>query len=296
MALGDAGDNTPEEKWVAEAMADHATRSSPHPSAVIMLGDNFYEKLDGTGDSKWRTLFEEAYDPKRLAIPFYVALGNHEYLEQNDIVQLDYAREKPESRWKMPARWYRVDLPAGAKTPLVTLLICDSNESDLGPERWEAQKAWLAGELSRIPANTWKVVCAHHPLFSNGVHGDDKQLQKEWGPIFRKGSADFYLCGHDHTMQHLEIDGWKTTFLVGGGGGAGAHVMLRDDRGLLSKSLHGFIGLRFSPEIAEISFIDYGGRIVHQATKNRAGNMAVLKEGGRDKPWMGRLNGTTPVE
>ena len=42
----------------------------------------------------------------------------------------------------------------------------------------------------------------HHPCFSGGAHGPDKELIKEILPIMRAGNVDIYMAGHDHNMQH----------------------------------------------------------------------------------------------
>ena len=56
--------------------------------------------------------------------------------------------------------------------------------------------------------------CAHHTMLSNGVHGDNGVLQKEWGALFKKYKVDFYLCGHDHDVQHLEVKDWPMSFVL----------------------------------------------------------------------------------
>src|SRR3954469_25344628 len=122
LAFGDAGEDTPEERRVGIAMGRLVRRSGERFDAAVMLGDNFYMPLKDTQDRQWRNLFERMYDEKELAFPFYAALGNHEYLEKNDVIELAYAKERPGSRFKMPGRWYRVDLPAVAERPLVMLL------------------------------------------------------------------------------------------------------------------------------------------------------------------------------
>jgi len=71
---------------------------------VISVGDNFYE--DGVAsidDPKWKTSFEDVYTAPSLQIPWYVALGNHDY-HGNTQAQLDYAQAS--KRWNMLGRWY----------------------------------------------------------------------------------------------------------------------------------------------------------------------------------------------
>jgi hypothetical protein len=259
LALGDWGEDTWAEADVAEAMAGYVEKAPRAVDAVLLAGDNFYEDLTGVDDPRWR-LFEDLFDPKRLDMPFYAALGNHDY-KGNDLIELEYARLHPESRWKMPARWYRVDLPADH--PLVTVFMLDSNYKRMSTEQFEAQRRWLETELRKPRTTVWTVVCAHHPLFTNGKAGDDTFLQEQWGDLFREHHVDFYIAGHDHDMQHLKIPGHATSFMVCGGGGAGIRSLVRSDRGPFAYSMYGFIHLRFGEQIADVLFLDKSGRPVY---------------------------------
>src|ERR1041385_9033315 len=128
LAFGDWGEDSPAEAAVASAMKAYVDRSHIKPDAVLLLGDNFYVKLPGgVNDPHWKKLFEQMYDPTRLAMPFYAVLGNHDCEENRAEIELDYAKQNPRSRFKMPARWYRVDWPA------VTVLALDSNRDKLSP-------------------------------------------------------------------------------------------------------------------------------------------------------------------
>src|SRR5207249_435733 len=174
-------------------------------------------------DSPWTTLFEKMFDPTRLAVPFYAILGNHDYKEGKDQIELDHARRHTESRFKLPARWYRAELPP------VTLLALDGNHREIGRSQWLAERQWLESELSKKPPSDWTVCFAHQPLFSDSHHGDEKILQDDWGPIFKRHHVDFYLAGHDHCLEHLQIPGWPTSFVVSGGGGQDKYEIKRHD-------------------------------------------------------------------
>lgn len=86
-----------------------------------MLGDNWYGALDGGAHSpRWHTQFEQMYPTDTFDCPVYAILGNHDYQRWPDSkvdTELQYARVG-KTRWTMPARWYRFELPAAfAKTP-----------------------------------------------------------------------------------------------------------------------------------------------------------------------------------
>ncbi len=248
---------------------------------MLLAGDNFYVKVSGVDDPVWQNLFETMYDPKRMNFPFYVSLGNHDYPESKADIELQYSVVHPESRWKLPAHWYRVDFPADH--PLVSLFVLDSNKDSIPPDQWAAQMQWLEGELSKPHDGVWTIAMAHHPIFSNGSHGDNGVLMTTWGAIFKKYNLDVYLCGHDHDLQHLEVPGWHTSFVLVGGGGKKLGVMRRDNRGPFSRSILGFGNLLFTPDKLTVSFYDKDGNVVHSFEKTRDGTVTILSNTPSDK-------------
>lgn len=268
LAFGDWGSGTPEQKAVASAMEKYVQRHQIRLDAVLLLGDNFYVDLhDGVKDRHWRTLFEEMYDPKILAAPFYAVLGNHDYSDGKDRIQLDYALRNPDSRFKLPNLWYRVDLPPG--DPIVTLIALNSNTEELSEEQWSTQTRWLETELARPRDATWVVCFAHHPLFSDSEHGDDMALQKAWGPAFKRYGVDYYLAGHDHVQEHLQLPGWSTSFLVSGGGGYETYDVNRSERARFARGEHGFVHLQLTRSRARVAFIDDSGRVSYSLERSR---------------------------
>jgi hypothetical protein len=280
ISMGDWGTNGDDQKAVAVVMSRHA-KEADHPyDGMLLVGDNFYMALNGINDPVWQSCFEQMYDPAVLKMPFYALLGNHDYQGGKDLIELDYAKANPNSRWKLPARWYRIDFPP--TNPQVTVLMLDSNKDAMPKDRWAAQKQWLANELAK-PRGTWTLCCAHHPLFSNGGHGDNGVLQQNWGPLFVKYNVDFYICGHDHDLQHLQIPRWFTSFLLVGGGGAGTAMMRHDDRGPMSRLTHGFADLAFTRDTATVQYINEEGKLLHKFTRTKDGTVTVQVAGGDDK-------------
>lgn len=284
LVFGDWGAGlTPAEVAVAKRAAAYSTESGVKFDAAFLLGDNFYKKMDeGINDPRWHSEFEDLFDPQVLAMPFYAALGNHDYEDSKAIAELSYSKKHPESRWKMPAKWYRVDLPE--KDPLVTVFVLDSNYARLSADEWKKETAWLKEQLQRKDNARWTIATAHHPLYTSGQHGDTKRLINEWGPLFKQYKLDFFLCGHDHDLQHIEMDGWPTTFLLAGGGGAKIRPMKRNDRGPFARSLNGFLHLRLGEDKAIGTFVTKDGKIPHRFSRSVAGEVETLENTGRDQP------------
>src|SRR5439155_15709122 len=227
LAMGDWGSNGPDQRAVAATMKSYLQHTGRKFDAMLLAGDNFYVPLENIFDPKWRSMFEDLYDPSVFDFPFYPVMGNHDYRNTNFLIELAYSKSNPRSRWKFPARWYRVDLPARPPDaaaaddaePLVTVIMLDSDMPVVGDVEWKRELDWLKKELAKPRAAKWLVCVAHHPLFSNGDHGDNGILQRTWGPLFEKAGVDFYICGHDHDVQHLELVPRYPSFLMVGGGG-----------------------------------------------------------------------------
>lgn len=284
IAMGDWGNGGPAQKAVAQTMAAHiAARNVPFDGAVL-AGDNFYGKLTSIKDKRWRTDFEAMYAAPSFAFPFFAVAGNHDLEAKKLSIEMNYARENPTSRWKFPARWYRVDLPAGSLDPLVTVLMLDSNKDKLKTD-WFAELKWLGYQLETMPrlrkdgSRHWVIAVAHHPLFSNGAHGDNGVLQTTWGALFKKHGLDLFVGGHDHDLQHLEIQGWPFSFAQVGGGGATTRAMRRDNRGPFSLRANGFADLEFTPEKLTVRYIEKTGPLLHAFERTGEGKVTILKPG-----------------
>ncbi|NDU79537.1 acid phosphatase, partial [Actinomadura sp. DSM 109109] len=145
----------------AKAMGDFLSSQGVQFNGVATAGDNFYLRLSSTHDMRWQTMFEDMYDAKKVALPFYIALGNHDYDDGKAPIELAYARRNPHSRWKLPGRWYRVDFPSF--DPFVTLLVLDSNKPRLSDLDWERQKWWIEANLAQTSGQHWTICIAHHP-------------------------------------------------------------------------------------------------------------------------------------
>src|SRR4029077_13704007 len=100
---------------------------------------NIYPPLTGIDDPLWDQLFESIYDRKVLNFPFYIAPGNHDYNDNKIPIELEYSRKYPESRWSFPSPFYRLNFPAGAERPIVSVLMLDSDKDQMSPAAWDAE-------------------------------------------------------------------------------------------------------------------------------------------------------------
>ncbi len=280
LAFADFGSGNNAQATVAAGMAAFARTLGAPLAGVLALGDNFYKALTA---ERFQTDFEAMYPARDLPCPFYVVLGNHDYGPGYDSgqgpvkarMQLDYARTNPASRWKLPAKWYALELPDPTH-PLVKIIFLDSNYTEpvLTPQEKLDQQRFLDTELRKGTRAPWTWIAGHHPLFSDGPHGDNATLISRWGSCFADGAVSMYLCGHDHTLQHLEVPDYRASFVVTGAGGVGLHDLKATGRGYTQR-IFGFTHLHVGPEAVDVQYLDTDGRRLHAFRRTRDGKVEV---------------------
>jgi hypothetical protein len=253
------------------------------PEALLLLGDNFYSAMKGGLESKrWKTGFEDMYPASTFPGPCPVVLGNHDYHdnEGGQDIQLAYAK-RGNTRWTLPAKWYRLEFRQNGVE--VTFLFLDTNLRSVSgrkhpltgkplaslTEAEETQQwAWLDAELDK-PRKGFTIVVGHHPVYSNGSHGDSKELVQRLAPRLQQHGAHLYLCGHDHDLQHLELEGQRTSYILSGGGGARVRPLKNEKRKQpYGKDIYGFSHLRIQPSRMVLTHHDANGTALHRMEKN----------------------------
>jgi tartrate-resistant acid phosphatase type 5 len=294
LMVGDWGYDTDHQGQtaVAAGMRKYAQEQALRTQALFMLGDNWYGALDGGAKSpRWQTQFEEMYPASAFNCPAYAVLGNHDYQNWPDSkveAELAYAKNG-QTRFTMPARWYTFEFPA--KNPLITFIALDSNvphadgstshgrDFTLNAQQHTEQVAWLEAELKRPRTTPYLAVIAHHPVYSDGPHGDHAILIRNWDPLFRKYGVQLYLAGHDHDLQHLEFEGHPTSFFLSGGGGADLYNLKiqQSARGPFAEKIYGFSQLSVTPEKLTLRHLGSDGKLLHAFSKTPSGKITVAE-------------------
>lgn len=186
---------------------------------VVMLGDNLYDK----GIRKGHIGEDEAALAEivssflaRPETPVYLVMGNHDWsprIPRHSTVDRQLAwignTEEPDVRGN--AHFYHFD--AGP----VGIWVLDSNPLVRRGSfnRDPALLRWLDGIAAS--ESSWKIVFAHHPMRSNGEHGNPGHYREPplpfsiWpGRGYRElldskieGIVDVHIAGHEHNMQFL---------------------------------------------------------------------------------------------
>jgi len=220
---------------------------------VFTAGDNAYNS--GTVED-----YRECYEPSwgtylDRTIP---SAGNHDHLTPDLAGYRDFfgARAGPSD-----ASWYSVELGAWH------VLILDSNCDDVGgcgPE--SPQGTWLAADLDASDARC-SLAIFHHPRFSSGFHGNDKDVDPFWRALYAAG-VDVVINGHDHDYERFapqDPDGLPTNdgireFVVGTGGAPLRAFEAPGANSLVRSSLaHGVIKLTLNQFAYDWQFISVDG-------------------------------------
>ena len=292
LIIGDWGYEDPKgQELVAAGLRDYAKKNALRADAMLLLGDNWYGPLPGGAMSpRWKTHFEDLYPASVFPGPAYAILGNHDYQrmpESKVDAELAYAATG-KSRFTMPAKWYRFDFPK--VNPLITFIALDSNMPPSKPAKPGSQTfqmtvaeqaeqlVWFEAELKKPRTTPYLVVMGHHPIYSNGPHGDHPILTRDWDPLLVKYGVHLYLAGHDHDLQHLEFAGHPTTHFLSGGGGADLYNLKVEpsQRGPWAQKVYGFSRMSVTPEKLTLRHIDSDGHVLHAFTKTPGGKVEIL--------------------
>jgi tartrate-resistant acid phosphatase type 5 len=251
---------------------------------VFSVGDNFYEDgVQTTSDPLWRSSFEAIYSAPSLQVPWYVALGNHDY-RGNPQAQIDYATIS--QRWRMPSRYYKVsgsqigaphlDVFVIDTSPLVHKYRKDVHSAiaaNVVSQDVPAQLRWLDDQLSRSTA-PWRLVVGHHTIYSGGSgHGDTPETTELIEPLLRKHGVQAYINGHDHDLQHIRKGG--VDYLCCGAGSEVRPVQAVEGT-LYCAARSGFAAIRSSLDSLSVEFRDFTGATLYRGEIPR-GRSAVGK-------------------
>jgi acid phosphatase len=275
--VGDWGRNGHDEQR-AVGVQMGKTAAAMKPAYIVSVGDNFYENgVASVDDPQWRSSFEDIYTAPSLQIPWKIMLGNHDYRGSVQ-AQLDYAQKS--QRWQLPARYYaeRQTLPDGATadffyldtSPFIkkyygTKVAVDGQDS-------QAQLDWLEGKLAASTAD-WKIVIGHHPIYAAHAHEpgyegpDTPELIARLNPILLKYKIPLYVCGHDHVLQAVKMDGIS---YVCTGAGSQTYAPGQVIRGGFASGAHGFMTAWLTREALHWQFIDKDGHTLYADTITRA--------------------------
>lgn len=215
--IGDFGTSDIYQYKVAKSMGklikDHKIK------LICGLGDNIYENgVSSVKDIKFNTHFEEPY--KNIKVKFYNCLGNHDYgkvflnkISEDYKYQINYTNVS--NKWYLPDRYYHYSKNLnGVK---VNFFVLDTNIDLMNKNEINEQLEYFMNHIKKSNAD-WNVLYGHHTYRSVSGHGNSEpDLEDFLNKLFSLNKIDIYMCGHDHTKQHIIKD--NLHILVSGCGG-----------------------------------------------------------------------------
>jgi tartrate-resistant acid phosphatase type 5 len=287
-AVGDSGLDAPAQRQLARHL--HASCDGLC-DFVLVLGDNFYEY---------------GLDPDQLEVdtaklscmlgrypgPKYVTLGNHDYhpiLPSGTRGRAQVAfLARPDDDLHGGYHFYRFD------TKLASFWALDTNYLVRGADPWTADAKLVGfGETIRAEDDSWKIVFGHHPMLSNGYHGNaggflENDFVSVWsGAAFRRfmlryvvGQADLYLAGHEHNLQFYgRAFGSNTGFVVSGGAAKctpRSTAPRNAEAAMLEHYGYGFVIVDVTREELVVRFYGYDGEELWGVRRGRRGRWTEL--------------------
>lgn len=176
---------------------DRLNALQPRPDCVIVTGD----LADHGTPDEYAELVRQL---DRLALPFYLVIGNHD-----DRATMLASLRYPHLEAAGPFVQYTVEhLP-------VRLVILDStsDEHHMG-EFCEVRRAWLDARLAEAPERP-TIVALHHPPFDTGITMMDAEgagwAQGLVETLARYPNVERVLCGHIHRSIQTLVGGRLTS-------------------------------------------------------------------------------------
>jgi hypothetical protein len=205
VVFGDSGEGSPGQQAVARAIEGEAVP----PDLVLIAGD---VNQPPAGDASYDSRFFGPYRRLLPAIPFYAALGNHDYEVERGKALLEVftlPRNGPPGLVPESSYWLE---RAGA-----LMIVHDTNQN---PATLAAESAPWHAEVAARPA-TFRFVFQHHTVYSSGPNGavyPSGELRRILAPLYTATGVDVVFNGHDHLYERTRPIGGVVYVTTGAGG------------------------------------------------------------------------------
>ena len=198
--LGDIGGYTETTKTILK----NINQDKSDDDIFVLLGDNFYPNgVTDTSDSLWDNL--ELFGDSDI----YPVLGNHDYLGSIDAQILN-----DKKNWNLDSYYYKKTFE-NIDFFFIDTAILQPNYSNLSSSIVKSKTIispmqlrnemleWLDKELNS--SKNTKIIVGHYPLISYGLYGIHKNLMFQLLPLIKKHNVKYYMSGHDHNLQIIDI-------------------------------------------------------------------------------------------
>ena len=223
-AMGDMGNNSQNQRDVADQYLKQINNDNRQTDGVILLGDNAY----GIGtDQEFQDNFFNVYQDKFLKNNVvWPSAGNHEYYSGNQQLRnVAYFQ-----LFSMPTNGQAGGVPSGTNMYYsydcanVHVVSLDSYGIEDGKFRMSdtlgPQIQWLKRDLA-ANKQPWTIVFFHHPPYTKNSHDSDLEgelalIRQFVTPILERYKVDLVLSGHSHIYERSALmrghKGFSNTF------------------------------------------------------------------------------------
>ena len=242
---------------------------------VLSNGDqHHFHGVKGIYDPLWCSNLKIFIRTLLYCTPWYAVAGNHEYRGNVDaFIQYNTISQ----RWKMPSRYYTLEMVTEGKCRLRILMLDTTpmmeryrkDGGDVALQSYERQLCWIDSVLIASKAD-WTIVLGHHPIYAASTKDSTQQIdmQNRLDPVLRKHHVDFYFSGHVHNFQHIVKENSPLIYVVNSSASSSRHV--KDPTGLIFwDNSSGFSICEVDKNTFSISFINKKGEIIYTITKHK---------------------------
>jgi len=181
-----------------------------NPKYICNSGDFI---LDGDNQEQWDSWFEDCGFILENR-EFYPVHGNHDGSVEMFLENMgEYIPE--DANWDQENNWYSLD----RKGIHFVALDTDFNE-DIDIIPGSAQYEWFIDDMANIDDDIeTTILIIHHPPYGTGRHSShEPHLQEYLVPLIQEYDIKLVFGGHNHSYEHLIVDG--VNYVVSAGGGA----------------------------------------------------------------------------
>ncbi len=251
------------------------------PDAVLLLGDNQYEK--GNLDA-YEQSYAKSWGRKELKDISYPSIGNHEYNTEDASGYFDYFGARAGERGKgyysfNLGTWHLIALNSGGNDAC----------KPVACEKGSDQEAWLQHDLASN-SSACTLAFWHRPLFTSGLRRDSVEVRPFWRDLYR-ANADIVLNGHVHHYERfapqnpdggVDPEHGITQFTVGTGGRdlKGFFPVQANSEARLSEEF-GVLKLELGQNSYVWEFISEGGQTLDGGTGQCHPKPQPVASGGR---------------
>ena len=115
-------------------------------------------------------------------------------------------------------------------------------------------------------------MCGHYPLVSNGLYDMNEDIRNAIVPILDKHSANAYIAGHEHSLEHTQLrlqSGHLLDHMITGASSEARPMSIRRFPGWVHAGL-GNLAVEADGNNVEFIFSDPNGKVLNRFSRKGA--------------------------